>query len=74
MYDSPVERKALRVTANAQQAEIESLHQRIAAQDELLREMGEALEKYQKRGSMDDLEDADYAMDAVLAKYKGMTK
>jgi hypothetical protein len=40
----------------------------------LLREMGEALKKYQKRGSMDDLEDADYAMDAALAKYKGMTK
>ena len=41
---------------------------------ELLREMGEALEKYQKRESMDDLEDADYAMDDALAKYRGMKK
>jgi len=35
LYNSPVERKALRVTANAQQAEIESLRQRVAELESL---------------------------------------
>lgn len=38
----------------------------------VIEEMAGALRKYQKRGSMNDLESADYAMDAALAKYKEM--
>ena len=46
----------------------------VLAMIELLREMGEALEKYQNRESLDDLEDAGYAFDYALAKYREMTK
>jgi len=41
---------------------------------DLLDEMAGALEKYQNRGSMDDLENAGYAGEDALAKYKEWMK
>jgi len=52
-----------------QQGVIESLRQRVAAQDELMREMGEALEMY-----MADEDIPWSVVEAALTKYKEVTK
>jgi len=60
---------ALRDLCNDQQKEIESLRQRVAAQDELLQEMGEALEKI----DAEYMTLPQYACESI-AKYREMRK